>query len=194
MASKRVLGFAALTIVVGSLLAGAILPTTQPGDATANTDPKWSYGADWDAVRQTSMTYACVVSPDYARLPPPDGLQPLQLCLTGGASRRAQAEVSFLKRGSFACRAGCRVTVSFDGAGPVTYRAVPNSNGSAAVINISDGQGLFERACRASQAVIEVELVGGGRQQFRLNTEGLMWEPKQGHGPDAYPHDCRKFV
>jgi hypothetical protein len=81
------------------------------------------------------------------------------------------------------------VVASFDGEPPITFRAIPA--GGSAAIAIADGERLFERACRAKGVVIEVELAGGGRQQFRFKTEGLKWEPKQGHGPEAYPIDCR---
>ena len=130
------------------------------------------------------------VVPAVAQMPPPVGMLPIQLSLTGGPTRKPRAEISFLKKGHFACFAPrCRVTVSFDGGEPVVFRALPAPGHAMASIAIPEGRRMFEKACRAREIVVELELTGG-RQQFRFNTDRLQWNPKDGHGPEV-SSDCR---
>lgn len=185
-----VVGLIVVLAVLGAVLvprdAGNVQGGATPGTAdntaapAATSGTSWTYQTTKDEVRNTTDSYASIVSDNKVDFDfPYNGGSTLQL--TVRHDHRGDNVYFVISKGQFVCGIDtCSGEMNIDGT-PRHLTLTGTSDGSADTLFASGEAGIIKSLKSAKKIIVELPFYQSGNRQFTFTTaKGLEWPPKAG--------------
>lgn len=150
---------------------------------SSTASAEWTYGQRIDKMRNTSTSYAVVISENKADFAfPYDGGSFASIALRKRPGEAAAVTFSVTK-GHFNCAMGCEISAKFDDGRVERFSGIGTNNGAVDLIFIEPELRFINKLKASKKLIIEAPFYQEARTQFEFLVSGLNGEAIKAVGP-----------